>query len=60
MQKESISTQDFPGFVVNRVLCPYINEAIYALYEGVATVEEIDVAMKLGTNGTSTIAKLNE
>ena len=45
-----LSAKDMPGFIVNRVLMPYINEAVYALYEGIATVEDIDVAMKLGTN----------
>ena len=45
-----LSAKDMPGFVVNRILMPYINEAVYALYEGVASVEDIDVAMKLGTN----------
>ncbi|GAW92972.1 3-hydroxybutyryl-CoA dehydrogenase [Calderihabitans maritimus] len=41
---------DYPGFVANRILMPMINEAIYALYEGVATKESIDTIMKLGTN----------
>ena len=45
-----LSAKDMPGFIVNRVLMPYINEAVYTLYEGIATVEDIDVAMKLGTN----------
>ena len=45
-----LSVKDMPGFIVNRVLMPYINEACQALYEGVATVEDIDQAMKLGTN----------
>ena len=48
--KTPISCNDFPGFVSNRVLLPMINEAIYALYEGVATVESIDGIMKLGMN----------
>jgi 3-hydroxybutyryl-CoA dehydrogenase len=39
-----------PGFVVNRILMPMINEAVYTLNEGVASVEDIDQAMKLGTN----------
>jgi 3-hydroxybutyryl-CoA dehydrogenase len=41
--------EDFPGFIVNRILLPMINEAIYTLYEGVGTVTAIDTAMKLGT-----------
>jgi 3-hydroxybutyryl-CoA dehydrogenase len=43
-------SQDYPGFIVNRVLMPMINEAIYVLYEGIATPEDIDKGMKLGTN----------
>jgi 3-hydroxybutyryl-CoA dehydrogenase len=43
-------SQDYPGFIVNRVLMPMINEAIFVLYEGVATAEDIDTGMKLGTN----------
>lgn len=43
-------SQDYPGFIVNRVLMPMINEAIFALFEGVATAEDIDKGMKLGTN----------
>jgi 3-hydroxybutyryl-CoA dehydrogenase len=43
-------SEDFPAFIVNRVLLPMINEAIYTLYEGVGTVEAIDTAMKLGAN----------
>ncbi len=42
--------EDFPAFIVNRILVPMINEAIYALYEGVATVSGIDTALKLGAN----------
>jgi len=42
--------EDFPAFIVNRILAPMINEAIYTLYEGVGTVEAIDTAMKLGAN----------
>jgi 3-hydroxybutyryl-CoA dehydrogenase len=48
--KTPIACNDFPGFVSNRVLLPMINEAIYALYEGVAEVEAIDGIMKLGMN----------
>ncbi|MGE3756649.1 MAG: 3-hydroxybutyryl-CoA dehydrogenase [Pseudobdellovibrionaceae bacterium] len=44
------SVKDMPGFVVNRILMPMINEAIYTLHEGIASVEAIDEAMKLGTN----------
>lgn len=44
------NAEDFPAFIVNRVLMPMINEAIYTLYEGVGTVEGIDIAMKLGAN----------
>lgn len=39
-----------PGFIANRILMPYINEAIFALYESIGTVQDIDTAMKLGTN----------
>ena len=42
--------EDFPAFIVNRILLPMINEAIYTLYEGVGGVEAIDTAMKLGAN----------
>ncbi|MBB3808385.1 3-hydroxybutyryl-CoA dehydrogenase [Pseudochelatococcus contaminans] len=42
--------EDFPGFIVNRILLPMINEAIYTLYEGVGSVESIDTAMRLGAN----------
>lgn len=44
------SVKDMPGFIVNRVLMPMINEAVYTLHEGIATVESIDQAMVLGTN----------
>lgn len=50
MGKTFIVAKDIPGFAINRVLCPMINEAIFALYEGIATVEDIDTGMKLGTN----------
>ncbi len=48
--KKPVSAEDFPAFIVNRVLLPMINEAIYTLYEGVGSVESIDVAMRLGAN----------
>lgn len=50
MGKIFVEGKDFPGFIVNRILMPMINEAVYALYEGVGKVEDIDQAMKLGTN----------
>ena len=50
MGKTTVTSKDFPGFIVNRILMPMINEAFYALYEGLATAEDIDAAMKLGTN----------
>ncbi len=48
--KTIAQSEDFPAFIVNRILLPMINEAIYTLYEGVGTVEAIDTAMKLGAN----------
>ena len=48
--KIPVKVKNSPGFVVNRMLCPMINEAIYALAEGLASAEEIDAAMKLGAN----------
>lgn len=48
--KTAVSAQDYPAFIVNRILLPMVNEAIFALHEGVGTVESIDAAMKLGTN----------
>lgn len=45
-----VSDKDMPGFIVNRILMPMINEAVYTLHEGIASVEAIDAAMKLGTN----------
>jgi len=48
--KTATVSEDFPGFIVNRILLPMINEAIYTLYEGVGTVEAIDTAMRLGAN----------
>ena len=50
MGKTFIQAKDQPGFAVNRILMPMINEAITALYEGIASAEDIDTAMKLGTN----------
>lgn len=50
LNKEMVMANDFPGFIVNRILMPMINEAVYALYEGVGKPEDIDNAMKLGTN----------
>ena len=50
MGKTTVEAQDYPGFVVNRILMPMINEAVYALMEGVGTAGDIDQAMKLGTN----------
>ncbi|GEL04779.1 3-hydroxybutyryl-CoA dehydrogenase [Rummeliibacillus stabekisii] len=50
LQKVPVEVNDFPGFVANRVLMPMINEAIFTLYEGVATKEAIDEVMKLGMN----------
>lgn len=50
INKTAIEVNDFPGFAVNRVLIPMINEAIYAVYEGVASPEAIDESMKLGAN----------
>lgn len=48
--KTAANAEDFPAFIVNRVLIPMINEAVYTLYEGVGTVEAIDKAMRLGAN----------
>ena len=48
--KTSASSEDFPAFIVNRILMPMINEAIYTLYEGVGTVTSIDTSLKLGAN----------
>jgi len=48
--KKTVCSQDFPGFIVNRVLMPMINEAFFALMEGIASAEDIDAGMKLGTN----------
>lgn len=48
--KTAASAEDYPAFIVNRVLIPMINEAVYALYEGVGNVRSIDMALKLGAN----------
>jgi 3-hydroxybutyryl-CoA dehydrogenase len=48
--KTSASAEDFPAFIVNRILMPMINEAVYTLYEGVGSVQSIDESMKLGAN----------
>jgi 3-hydroxybutyryl-CoA dehydrogenase len=48
--KSTAVAEDFPAFIVNRILLPMINEAVYTLYEGVGNVESIDTAMKLGAN----------
>ncbi|SFT88155.1 3-hydroxybutyryl-CoA dehydrogenase [Sedimentitalea nanhaiensis] len=48
--KTAASAEDFPGFIVNRILMPMINEAVYTLYEGVGNVRSIDQSMKLGAN----------
>ena len=50
MGKEPVEAKDSPGFISNRILCPMINEAIFALQEGVGTPEAIDTVMKLGMN----------
>ena len=50
MGKTPVEASDFPGFIANRILMPMINEAIYALFEGVGTPEAIDTVMKLGMN----------
>ncbi len=48
--KQAVTAEDFPAFIVNRILLPMINEAVYTLLEGVGNVESIDTAMKLGAN----------
>ncbi|MBL6935562.1 MAG: 3-hydroxybutyryl-CoA dehydrogenase [Alphaproteobacteria bacterium] len=50
IRKTPVMTEDFPAFIVNRILLPMVNEAIYTLYEGVGSVEAIDTAIKLGAN----------
>lgn len=61
LDKTPVEAQDYPGFISNRILCPMINEAIYALMEGVGTAEAIDTVMRLGMNhpmGPLTLADL--
>ena len=61
MGKEPVEAKDSPGFISNRILCPMINEAIFALQEGIGTPEAIDTVMKLGMNhpmGPLTLADL--
>ncbi len=50
LHKTASVAEDFPAFIVNRILVPMINEAVYALYEGVGNIAGIDIAMKLGAN----------
>lgn len=50
MGKTTVTANDFPGFIVNRILCPMINEAVFALENGIGNAKDIDTAMKLGTN----------
>jgi 3-hydroxybutyryl-CoA dehydrogenase len=50
MGKITVTSRDYPGFIVNRILIPMLNEAAYALMEGLGTAKDIDTAMKLGTN----------
>ncbi|HLQ96113.1 MAG TPA: 3-hydroxybutyryl-CoA dehydrogenase [Pseudogracilibacillus sp.] len=50
LNKTSVESNDFPGFIANRILMPMINEAIFTVHEGVASVEDVDTVMKLGMN----------
>ena len=50
MGKKCVESKDYPGFVINRIMMPMINEAIFTLYEGAATAAAIDKTMKLGMN----------
>ena len=50
IEKTMVKSKDFPGFIINRILMPMINEAVYALFEGLGSKEDIDTGMKLGTN----------
>jgi 3-hydroxybutyryl-CoA dehydrogenase len=61
MEKTPVEANDFPGFLANRILLPMINEAVYALFEGLGTPEAIDAVMRLGMNhpmGPLTLADL--
>jgi 3-hydroxybutyryl-CoA dehydrogenase len=61
MGKEPVEAKDSPGFISNRILCPMINEAVFALQEGIGTAEAIDTVMRLGMNhpmGPLTLADL--
>jgi 3-hydroxybutyryl-CoA dehydrogenase len=48
--KQTVTSRDIPGFIVNRILMPMLNEACFALFEGIAVIEDIDVAIHLGLN----------
>lgn len=50
LNKTAVESADYPGFIANRILMPMINEAIYTVYEGVASIEDVDTVMKLGMN----------
>src|SRR3546814_18381805 len=50
LKKQPVNSEDFPAFIVNRILLPMLNEAMYTLHEGVASVTDIDTAMKLGAH----------
>ena len=50
LKKQYVIAQDYPGFIINRILMPMINEAFYAVMEGIATPKDVDIGMKIGTN----------
>ncbi|WP_339283310.1 3-hydroxybutyryl-CoA dehydrogenase [Oceanobacillus sp. FSL K6-3682] len=50
LDKQDVEVKDFPGFVSNRILMPMINEAVYTIFEGIASIEDVDQVMKLGMN----------
>ena len=58
MDKITTKSKDIPGFIANRILMPYINEAIYVLQEGIASKVDIDTTMKLGTNNPMVCMKM--